>query len=87
MPRKGTVDAILIVREMQEEYQSKQKKLYMCFVDMEKAFNRVSRKAIDWAMRKKGLFKVMNGSGNYELVCWCKDKSENGICIFREIQT
>ena len=31
MPGKGTVDAILIVRRMQEEYQKKDKRLYMCF--------------------------------------------------------
>ena len=44
MPGKGTVDAIFIVRRMQEEYQKKDKKLYMCFVDMEKAFDTVPRK-------------------------------------------
>ena len=44
MPGKGTVNAIFIVRKMQEEYQKKDKKLYMCFVDMEKAFDRVPRK-------------------------------------------
>ena len=27
----------------------------MCFVDSEKAFDRVPRKAMKWAMRKKGL--------------------------------
>ena len=38
MPGKEKVDAIFIVRRMQEEYQKKDKKSYMCFVDMEKAF-------------------------------------------------
>ena len=59
IPGKGTVDAIFIVRRMQEEYQKKDKKLYMCFVDMEKAFDRVLRKVMEWAMRKKGLSEVM----------------------------
>ena len=59
MPGKGTVDAIFIVRKMQEEYQKKDKKLYMCFVDMEKAFDRVPRKVMEWAMRKKGLSEVI----------------------------
>ena len=58
-PGKGTVDAIFILRKMQEEYQKKDKKLYMCFVDMEKAFDRVPRKVMEWAMRKKGLSEVM----------------------------
>ena len=59
MPGKGTVDAIVIVRRMQEDYQKKDKKLYMCFVDMEKAFDRMPRKVMEWAMRKKSLSQVM----------------------------
>ena len=59
MPGKGTVDAIFIVRRMQEEYQKNDKKLYMCFVDMEKAVNRVPRKVMEWDMRKKGLSEVI----------------------------
>ena len=59
IPGKTTVDAIFIVRRMQEEYQKKDKNLYMCFVDMEKAFDRVPRKVMEWAMRKKGLSEVI----------------------------
>ena len=59
MPGKGTADAIFIVRRMQEEYQKKDKKLYICFVDMEKVFDRVPRKVMEWAMRKKGLSEVI----------------------------
>ena len=51
------MDAISIVRRMLEKYQKKDKKLFMCF--MEKAFNRVPAKVIEWAMRKKGLSEVM----------------------------
>ena len=59
MPGKATVDAIFIVRRMQEEYQKTNKKLYMCFVDMEKALDRVPRKVMEWAMRKKVQSEVM----------------------------
>ena len=31
----------------------------MCFVDMEKAFDRVPRKVMEWAMRKNGLSEVI----------------------------
>ena len=58
MPGKGTVNATFMVRRMQEEYQKKDKKLYMCFVDIEKAFDRVPRKVMEWAMRKKSLSEV-----------------------------
>ena len=37
MPGKGTIDAVFILRRLQEEYLDKEK-LYMCFVDLEKAF-------------------------------------------------
>ena len=33
--------------------------MYICFVDIEKAFDRVSRKVMEWAMRKEGLSKVL----------------------------
>ena len=48
MPGKGTVDAIFIVRRMQEEYQRKDKNMNISFVDMEKAFDRVPRKVMEW---------------------------------------
>ena len=35
MPGKGTIDAGFILRRLQEEYLDKEKKLYMCFVDLE----------------------------------------------------
>ena len=49
MPEKGTIDALYMVRMSQEEYLRKKKKLYMCFVDLEKAFNIVPRQFIYWA--------------------------------------
>ena len=37
MPGKGTIDAVFILRRIQEEYLAKQKKLCMCFEDLEKS--------------------------------------------------
>ena len=49
MPVNGTIDAVFIIGSLQEKYHAKGKKLYMCFVDLEKAFDRVSRKVLEWA--------------------------------------
>jgi len=55
MKGKGTIDAIFVVRQMQEKFRMKSKKLYFGFVNLEKAFYRVSREVIRWAMRKLGV--------------------------------
>ena len=44
---------------MQEEYHAKGKRLFMCFVALNKAFDRVPRKVLEWAMRKKGIQEVL----------------------------
>ena len=61
MPGKGATHALFILRRMQEEFRRREKRLYMCFVDLEKAFDRVGlpRKAMEWAVRKKGLAEVL----------------------------
>ena len=41
IPGRETTDALFVVRRIQEEYRDEKKKLYMCFVDIEKAFDRV----------------------------------------------
>ena len=53
MPGKRTTDAIFII-QVQEKHQSK-KKPYYAFVDFEKAFDRVTRAVVRWALRKLGL--------------------------------
>jgi len=51
MKGKGTTDAIFMARQMQENFRVKGNG----FVDLEKAFDRVPKEVISWAMRKLGV--------------------------------
>ena len=51
-PGISTTDAIFIVRQLQEKYLEKKKELWMAFIDLEKAIDRVPREMIWWALRE-----------------------------------
>ena len=55
VPGRGTTDAIFIIRQLQEKYIAAYKPLYFAFVDLEKAFDRVPRKVLWWALRSLGV--------------------------------
>ena len=50
---KSTTDAIFIARQLQEKSLQNKKELYHIFVDLEKAFDKVPRQAISWALRSQ----------------------------------
>ena len=52
---RGTTDAIVVEKQLQEKYLAANKRLYMVFVDLEKAFDGVSRKIVWWALKKLGV--------------------------------
>ena len=58
-PGVGTTDAIFIVRQLQEKYLQGKKELWMAFVDLEKAFDRVPREVLWWALRELGVDEGM----------------------------
>ena len=54
-PGKSTTDSIFILRQLQEKYVSKKRELWFAFVDLEKAFDRVPREVVWWALRYMGV--------------------------------
>ena len=54
-PGRGTIDAIFIVRRVQEKFLAKTKELRMAFVDLVKAFDRGPREVVWWALRVVGV--------------------------------
>ena len=61
MLERWTVDAVLVLRRLSEKF-SENKKLFFMFVDLEKAFDRVSREVICFVLRQKGVLEcLVNG--------------------------
>ena len=46
---------MFVLRRLTEKFKDKNKKLFFIFVDLEKAFDRVPREAIRFALRRKGV--------------------------------
>jgi Reverse transcriptase (RNA-dependent DNA polymerase). len=55
MPGRSTMEAIYLLRTLMEKYRAKKKDIYMAFIDLEKAYDRVPRDVIWWVLNKKGV--------------------------------
>jgi len=55
MKGKGITYSTLVIRQMQEKFRAKGKKLYFGFEDLEKAFDMVPKEVTRWAVCKFGV--------------------------------
>ena len=70
MPGRGTVDAVFVLRRLTEKFRAKNKKLFLVFLDLENAFDRVPREVIQFALSQKGAPKyLVNGVMSLYEVC------------------
>ena len=57
-PGKGTADAIFMIRQVHEKMLGKNKTVYIEFLDLERACDRVPREMVYWSLRKKGVLST-----------------------------
>ena len=55
VPGKSTTDAVFALRVLMKKYREGQKELHCVFVDLEKAYDKVSREEVWYCMIKSGL--------------------------------
>jgi len=80
MKGKETTDAIFMAIQMQENFRVKGKELYFRFVGLEKAFDRVPREVISWAMHKLGVDEWLV-SAVMSMYTGAKQSSEQSMVI------
>jgi hypothetical protein len=52
MPGKSTMEAIFLIRKLMERCREKKKDLHIVFIDLKKAYDKVPRNVMWWALQK-----------------------------------
>ena len=82
MPGREAVDAVFVHRRLSEKFRAKDK-LFFIFVDLEKAFDRVAREVICFALRQKGFPEyLVNGAMSLYKGCYTAISVDGGTIKF-----
>ena len=52
MPGRSTTEAIFLIKQVMEWFREDRKDLHTVFIDLEKAYDKISRKVMWWALDK-----------------------------------
>jgi hypothetical protein len=52
MPERSTMEVIFLIRQLMERCREQKKDLHMIFIDLGKAYDKVARNVMWWALQK-----------------------------------
>jgi hypothetical protein len=52
MPRRSTIEAIFLIRQVMERFREQKKDLHMVFIDLKKAYDKIPMNVMWWALDK-----------------------------------